>query len=102
MKILEAESRIGGRIQSVDFGIGKIDLGAQWCHGKKNNLVYESVKDLNLLGPTTHNVEFLHSSGQYISKKFAKNLYQISEEISDDMEKYASRWQTVGEYFSTK
>lgn len=28
--ILEAENRIGGRIESIRFGSGFIDLGAQW------------------------------------------------------------------------
>jgi monoamine oxidase len=30
--ILEAEDRIGGRVYSIPFGSGYIDLGAQWCH----------------------------------------------------------------------
>lgn len=28
--ILEAESRIGGRINTVPYGTGFIDMGAQW------------------------------------------------------------------------
>lgn len=28
--VLEAESRIGGRINSIPFGSGFIDLGGQW------------------------------------------------------------------------
>lgn len=28
--ILEAEQRVGGRIRTVPFGQGTIDLGAQW------------------------------------------------------------------------
>lgn len=39
--ILEAQARTGGRIHTVDFSEGKIDLGAQWCHGIKGNVVHE-------------------------------------------------------------
>lgn len=28
--ILEAEDRIGGRINTIDFGANVLDLGAQW------------------------------------------------------------------------
>lgn len=30
LTILEAESRIGGRINTVPYGTGFIDMGAQW------------------------------------------------------------------------
>ena len=50
--ILEAENRIGGRILTEPFGESNIDMGAQWCHGQKNNVVYELVKDMQLLDTT--------------------------------------------------
>lgn len=46
--ILEAENRIGGRIYTTPFADNVIDLGAQWCHGEKNNVVYETVQKLKL------------------------------------------------------
>lgn len=42
--LLEAENRIGGRIHTVPFADNVIDLGAQWCHGEKNNVVFETVR----------------------------------------------------------
>lgn len=43
--ILEAENRMGGRINSVPFGDSKfIDLGAQWCHGQTGNAIWEMIK----------------------------------------------------------
>lgn len=47
--VLEAEDHIGGRVHSIPFGRAKVDLGAQWCHGEDDNIVYQMVKDLNLL-----------------------------------------------------
>ncbi|XP_055854509.1 spermine oxidase [Episyrphus balteatus] len=47
--ILEAEDRIGGRIYTIPFGENVVDLGAQWCHGEKANVIYEMVEHMNLL-----------------------------------------------------
>jgi len=51
--ILEAEDRIGGRIHSVPFGAGVVDLGAQWVHGAKGNVIYDMAKPLGLLDETS-------------------------------------------------
>lgn len=45
--ILEAENRYGGRIHTVPFGDNVLDMGAQWCHGEEDNVVYHAVKHLN-------------------------------------------------------
>ncbi|KAH1020050.1 hypothetical protein HUJ04_009779, partial [Dendroctonus ponderosae] len=50
--ILEAENRIGGRVCSVEFGGTFVDIGGQWVHGEKGNVIYEMVKDLDLLSPS--------------------------------------------------
>lgn len=39
--VLEAENRIGGRVHTVPFAANVVDMGAQWCHGEKDNVVYE-------------------------------------------------------------
>jgi len=46
--VLEASERIGGRINSADFGGIKVDLGASWIHGINNNLLYEYAKSKNI------------------------------------------------------
>ncbi len=38
--ILEARNRIGGRIQTINFNGFKMDAGASWIHGTKNNPLY--------------------------------------------------------------
>jgi polyamine oxidase len=31
--VLEARDRLGGRVHTVDSGVGPIEMGAQWIHG---------------------------------------------------------------------
>ncbi len=33
MKVLEARDRVGGRIETVDMGEYRVDMGASWIHG---------------------------------------------------------------------
>lgn len=70
--ILEAEGRLGGRIHSIPFGNAIVDLGAQWCHGEKNNIVYELVEDLDLLA---------HSLPDFTCISSGENKYNISHEL---------------------
>ncbi|XP_052748436.1 spermine oxidase-like [Galleria mellonella] len=38
---LEAQDRVGGRVHTVPFGDGIMELGAEWIHGTKSSRVYE-------------------------------------------------------------
>ncbi|KOB52193.1 Peroxisomal N1-acetyl-spermine/spermidine oxidase [Operophtera brumata] len=38
---LEAQDRIGGRVRTVPFGDGIVELGAEWIHGTEHSRVYE-------------------------------------------------------------
>ncbi|KAJ8965965.1 hypothetical protein NQ314_003813 [Rhamnusium bicolor] len=102
IKILEAEPRIGGRINSVEFGDAYVDLGAQWCHGQKDNIVYQLVKDLNVLKHTTFSSQTFHSSRKLIDDKFAEELFSIIESIySADGNRDESDYTTLGDYNRT-
>eukprot|EP00455_Lapot_gusevi_P052253 TRINITY_DN7936_c0_g7_i1.p1 TRINITY_DN7936_c0_g7~~TRINITY_DN7936_c0_g7_i1.p1 ORF type:complete len:506 (+),score=53.96 TRINITY_DN7936_c0_g7_i1:61-1578(+) len=46
--ILEAQNRLGGRIDTVNFDQYVVDLGAMWIHGTFNNTFYDLVKELNI------------------------------------------------------
>ncbi|XP_056647714.1 spermine oxidase-like [Diorhabda sublineata] len=76
--VLEAESRIGGRINTVDFHGCNVDLGAEWVGGEVNNVVYETLKGRNLLYLLARDVfpeKFYLSSRQKISEKLSKELF---------------------------
>ena len=91
--ILEAEDRIGGRVHSVNFSNGIIDLGAQWVHGVKNNAVYEINNGTYKFGVTGFDDRlplFLQSDAlpvnQYKCENFAflalENLFSNYKEMS--------------------
>ncbi|XP_005380869.1 PREDICTED: spermine oxidase isoform X1 [Chinchilla lanigera] len=51
--VLEASSRIGGRVQSVKLGHATFELGATWIHGSHGNPVYHLAEASGLLEETT-------------------------------------------------
>ncbi|XP_062134336.1 spermine oxidase-like [Drosophila sulfurigaster albostrigata] len=74
VSILEAENRIGGRICTVPFGDSVVDKGAQWCHGESGNVVYNRVKDLNLLhrtGDALKTMTLVRSNKQVLNNETA-------------------------------
>lgn len=105
IKILEAENRIGGRIHSVPFGGGLIDLGGQWVHGEDGNLVYDMVKNLDLLSPSFNtyedNMTFYLPDGSIMDKTVTDALFKIGEELLYD-ENAKNEPGTFGHFFINK
>ncbi|GJQ66029.1 hypothetical protein Trydic_g4119 [Trypoxylus dichotomus] len=79
--ILEAEDRIGGRINSIEYGSAVIDMGAEWCVGEKGNIVYNLIKDYNVLQHTNAQFRMFYSDGQSVDDGFSKRLFKIIEGI---------------------
>lgn len=101
--VLEAEDRIGGRVNSVEFGGSWVDLGGQWCHGEQNNIVYELVKDLDLLSSSTNSYDdytFYDSRGNLVDKSITDKLFLLCQSIAhDDDSKESIECESFGEYF---
>lgn len=105
IKILEAENRIGGRINSVEFGNGLIDMGAQWCHGEKKNSVFEMVENLNLLQHSVCNYKeflFVDSDGNFVDSNLSDQLIGLLFEISDDTEALKTFNGSLGDYITNR
>ncbi|XP_066092742.1 spermine oxidase isoform X1 [Saccopteryx bilineata] len=51
--VLEASSRIGGRVESVKLGHATFELGATWIHGSHGNPIYHLAEANGLLEETT-------------------------------------------------
>ncbi|KAB0791330.1 hypothetical protein PPYR_03130 [Photinus pyralis] len=96
--VLEAEGRIGGRIYSVRLGDSYIDLGAQWCHGEQDNVVYSLVKDLKILKRDDQAAELYHSRLEAVDQAFAKSLAEIID--VNGLEDNIQPNLTVGEYLT--
>ena len=51
--VLEGSDRPGGRVYSrrlrEEEGAARVELGAQWIHGEKDNVVYEVARSLGFL-----------------------------------------------------
>lgn len=100
--ILEAQDRIGGRVNTVPFGKGNIDLGAQWCQGEVGNVVYELVKDDFEFGDTAFSHEkslFYGSDGNSVDLNKCTKLMSLSESVMSDYENMAKFNKSLGEFF---
>lgn len=107
--ILEAEDRIGGRINTIPFGANVVDMGAQWllsplplfhceklifrmnnyfrCLGEKGNVVHELAKGKDLLKRSIDIIGFytlIRSDGQKIPSDLSTKLVDLAFEIYGD------------------
>ncbi|XP_017863456.1 PREDICTED: protein anon-37Cs-like [Drosophila arizonae] len=103
VRILEAEDRIGGRINTIPYGDNVIDLGAQWCHGEVGNVVYERVKDLDMVtktGDFMNTFRFLRSNRELVPQPTANALRTAAENsIPDGPNAYDG---SMGDYLTHK
>jgi spermine oxidase len=93
--ILEAENRIGGRIHSVKFGDGVVNLGAEYCFGMKGNIVYELAKKYNILEPAVTTLEdnVYYSDGSKLDSLITRDLDALIGEVY--LKKYGNN-STIG------
>lgn len=101
--VLEAEDRIGGRVHTVPYRDGRIDMGrngvrlrvdrvvnyfdstgAQWLHGQEENFIYEMIDgNFNFgssrFGDVDHKYYF--TNGQPVERKHGSELERVSLDI---------------------
>ncbi|RZB41611.1 spermine oxidase [Asbolus verrucosus] len=100
--ILEAENRIGGRVHSVEFGDAFVDIGAEYCHGEKGNIVYELAKDLHILepGPQSLQDNVYYSNGSKIDSSLVDEFELIFNEYQNgDHGDYNTTGKSLGDLF---
>lgn len=106
--ILEAENRIGGRIYTIPFGDNVVDLGAQWCHGEKNNVIYETVqsKHLNVLestGDVYDDYKCIRSNKEILSEAISEQLKTIAFNSVPERQKDLVAYEgSLGSYLTEK
>ncbi|KNC25714.1 hypothetical protein FF38_12897 [Lucilia cuprina] len=106
--ILEAENRIGGRIHTIPFGDSVVDLGAQWCHGEKNNVIYETVQKLKLnvlesTGTIYDDYKCIRSNKEILEENLAEQLKSIAfNSIPERQEGLVDYEGSLGSYLTEK
>ncbi|XP_053665090.1 spermine oxidase-like [Anopheles marshallii] len=102
--ILEASHRIGGRVATTPFAGGVVELGAQWCHGEKGNVVYELASAYpGLLEPSivTDGATLVRSNGVRIDESTVLKVSTMANEIitSVEREDFAG---SLGDFFTER
>ncbi|KAJ8681712.1 hypothetical protein QAD02_017504 [Eretmocerus hayati] len=109
ISILEAESRIGGRIHTAKLGDFNVDLGAQWVHGEEGNVVFELAQPFGLLDKNEHLEqsfvqEYVDSDGKFLDEEVVKKFSRFHEtflenvESSDEEEDDCNLCESIGNY----
>lgn len=102
--LLEAENRIGGRIHTIPFGANVIDLGAQWCHGEKDNIVFDLASPCNLLestGDVYEDYKVIRSNRQIVNEDTSNKLKLIvNESVGRRKEELNSYDGSLGSYLT--
>lgn len=81
---LEAGNRIGGRVNTTEFAGKAIDIGAAWCHGEKDNVIFEMVNPLGLLGRSDPDTNFyVRSNGELVPEDKANGILKV---LGDEVE----------------
>ena len=89
VQVLEASTRIGGRIHSTDAWGAPIELGAAWVHSRKGNPMTELATSSRLtLVPTDYDNEIIRDTVTGRESRQAEStdarLAVLTDEIADD------------------
>lgn len=104
--ILEAEDRFGGRINTIQYGANVLDMGAEWCHGEINNVVYEMANGKDLLSTHVTDVSISNlfkSNGEEIPREMTNKLDAMVHEILGGFDEEKSVYSgSMGNFFADK
>lgn len=82
-----------------------VDLGAQWIHGEKGNVVYELVAPLNITDNSKpYDDEVYTSTGELIDTRITKNLTDSYFKYLESIENITNNecYDSIGECFENK
>lgn len=98
--VLEAEDRIGGRINTYQFADSLVELGAEWVHGIKGNIVYKLARPYNILDHSLLNLKLQASTLPEYNETLNDELYEIHSSVWDeDGNKTAALGISLGDYY---
>ncbi|XP_055838796.1 spermine oxidase-like [Episyrphus balteatus] len=104
--LLEAENRIGGRINTIPFANNVVDMGAQWCHGEKDNVVFDLANQQpNLLEHSDEYASkqnFIRSNKYILPEATSKRLQDIIDKHIDNEVEMKNFKGSLKEYITEK
>lgn len=104
--ILEAENRIGGRVNTIPFSKNVVDMGAQWCHGEKDNVVFELSNKFKVFESATTKYDkflFIRSNGEWIKSEIGDKLMAIGISLVEDYKEELKTYQgSLGSFIIEK
>nr|XP_026490686.1 spermine oxidase-like isoform X1 [Vanessa tameamea] len=75
---LEAQDRIGGRVMTVPFGDGVVEVGAEWIHGTEGSRVYQTAIQNNVsVLPQDLSFQVYMSDGSLGNKELVNELIEF-------------------------
>ncbi|KAL0808802.1 hypothetical protein ABMA28_012480 [Loxostege sticticalis] len=82
---LDAQDRIGGRVNTVPFGDGVVELGAEWIHGTRPSPVYDLAIQNNVsVIEQDISMEVFMSDGSLADKELVNELLNFCLQVVDD------------------
>ncbi|XP_075989975.1 spermine oxidase-like isoform X3 [Anticarsia gemmatalis] len=82
---LEAQNRVGGRVNTVPFGNGVVELGAEWIHGERPSRVYDLAIANNVsILPQDISFQAFRSDGSVADADLINELINYGLEMVDN------------------
>lgn len=103
--VLEAEGRIGGRVHTVPYGDGFIDMGAQWVHGQGKHVLYELIDKHFSFGDTGFDgteQEFRVSDGEKVNQQQCDMLSVLADKIAENHDAMEAFNGSFGDFFTVQ
>ena len=114
--VLEAGQRVGGRVCSQAIrqvqGAARVELGAQWIHGEKDNVVFDIAKKFDFLPAVSASVEeseaiFIDNEGKLQEDdEQLGNMMKIISSVEEDMKKmtitHLKEFRNLQEYYEAR
>ncbi|CAH0602422.1 unnamed protein product [Chrysodeixis includens] len=96
---LEAMNRVGGRVNTVPFSNGVIELGAEWMHGQENSRIYDLAIQNNIsVLPQELSFDVYRSDGSISNNEtlndlvtFALGVVEDPPEVPEPLGQYITR-----------
>ncbi|XP_026325641.1 spermine oxidase-like isoform X2 [Hyposmocoma kahamanoa] len=96
---IEAQGRVGGRVNTVLFGNGVVEVGAEWIHGESSNRVYDVALQIKIpMGLQSAELNVFRSDGQLPNKEFQAIVNEILAKGMDLMEDVPHKSEPFGHY----